>query len=213
MTVAERSVTFRAGSLTLEGRLSAPPGAAIAVVICHPHPQYGGDMDNEVVAGLTDHLQRGGIATLRFNFRGTGNSQGEYAHGVGEVDDVKAAAVLLRDESGRRRVALAGYSFGAMVALKAGYDDSGVDHLVAIAPPLPMFDVTFLRTCATPKLFLLGDRDQYCPYWTLENVAASLPGTNILHRLEGADHFLAGASDDIGRAVESFLRNVRGSEA
>lgn len=202
---AERAVTLRVDSLALEGRLLVPGGAAAAVVICHPHPQYGGAMDNEVVVGLAAELHAAHIATLRFNFRGTGGSEGRYANGVGEAEDTRAAVALLREESGVDRVALAGYSFGAMMALSAGHDHADVDRLIAIAPPLPMMDASFLRACAKPKLFLLGDRDQYCPYATLEQFAATLAGRNDLCRLAGADHFLAGTRAAIGAAVTGFL--------
>lgn len=202
----ERSVTLRVGSLALEARIAVPANAAAAVVICHPHPQYGGDMNNDVVTGLAAHLQGVGVATLRFNFRGTGGSEGDYAHGVGEADDARAAVAQLRDATHAECVTLAGYSFGAMVALNAGHDHASVDRLIAIAPPLPMFDVSFLRSCAKPKLFLLGDRDQYCPYATLERLGATLPGRNDLHRLTGSDHFLFGARQAIGDAVTAFLQ-------
>lgn len=202
----EQPVTFRTGSITLEGRLAIPANACAAVVMCHPHPQYGGDMDSPVVTGLAAHLGRAGAATLRFNFRGTGRSEGAYAHGIGEADDARAAVALLREKSRIDTVALAGYSFGAMVALKAGHDHEDVDRLIAIAPPLPMFDVTFLYACAKPKLFLLGDGDQYCSYATLEQLGARLAGPTALHRLPGADHFLAGTEASIGHAVEQFLR-------
>jgi alpha/beta superfamily hydrolase len=203
--IAERAITFSSGSIALEGRLAIPANAACAVVICHPHPQYGGDMDNDVVTGLAAHLQGAGMATLRFNFRGTGGSEGSYAHGVGEADDARAAVACLRHDSGRETVTISGYSFGAMVGLMAGHDHAHVDRLIAIAPPLPMFDVAFLRPCAKAKLFLLGDRDQYCPYSTLEKISGELDGRNQLHRLAGADHFLAGSGEEIGRAVVAFL--------
>jgi alpha/beta superfamily hydrolase len=202
----EESITFSGDGVTLEGRLALPVGATHAAVICHPHPQYGGDMDNSVVRTLAAHLQREGIATLRFNFRGTGGSSGAYANGVGEARDAHAAVAVLRERSSAAQAALAGYSFGAMVALQAGHADAGVDRLIAIAPPLPMFDVTFLQPCAKTKLFLLGDHDQYCPFASLERVVATLAGANAVHRLAGADHFLAGMEDEIGRVVAEFVR-------
>lgn len=203
----ERPVSFQAEALTLEGWIAAPEHAETAAVICHPHPQYGGDMDNPVVTGAAAHLQRAGIATLRFNFRGTGNSEGSYANGVGEADDARAAVALLQDVTHATRIVLAGYSFGAMVALKAGYDHVDVAQLIAIAPPLPMMDASFLRSCTKPMLFMLGDRDQYCPYSRLEQFAATLTGPAQLHRLSGEDHFLAGADDEIGRTIVQFVRS------
>jgi alpha/beta superfamily hydrolase len=164
-------------------------------------------MDNQVVTDLAAHAQHAGVATLRFNFRGTGGSTGSYANGVGEADDARAAVAVLREACQRAHVALAGYSFGALVALMAGQDHADVDRLIAIAPPLTMFDMTFLRSCLKPKLFLLGDRDQYCPYSALEQLNGTLAGTNVLRRLPGEDHVLAGAGDAIGRAVVEFLES------
>jgi alpha/beta superfamily hydrolase len=115
---------------------------------------------------------------------------------------------VLREACHLEQVALAGYSFGALVALNAGHDHAHVDRLIAIAPPLTMFDTTFLGSCVKPKLFLLGDHDQYCPYSALEQLDARLAGTNVLHRLTGEDHFLAGAGDRIGRAVVEFLQSA-----
>lgn len=204
----ERAVGFHAGSLTLEGWLATPAQAETAVVICHPHPQYGGDMDNDVVTTLAGHLQRAGIATLRFNFRGTGKSEGRYDNGIGETDDARAATALLRSEASGARIVLAGYSFGAMIALMAGHDAAEIDRLIAIAPPLAMMDASFLRSSTKSKLFLLGDRDQYCPFATLEQFVATIAGTNRVQRLAGADHFLQGADSTIGRSAVEFLQSA-----
>jgi len=201
----EQRVTFRAAELRLEGMLAIPEGATHAAAVCHPHPQYGGDMDTNVVRTVTDHLRRAGVATLRFNFRGVGASDGRYGAGVGEAEDARAAVALLQERSGVGHVSLAGYSFGAMVALTAGHDHPGVDRLIAVALPLPMFDLSFLAACEKPKLFVLGERDQYCPLPALERAVTMLAGTNRLERLAGADHFLAGREHDVGAQIAAFV--------
>src|SRR5262245_47291491 len=122
----EERVIIRTHDLRLEGMLAVSSGAIAAVVICHPHPQYGGDMDNSIVRLVADHLQQAGVATLRFNFRGVGDSEGRYGAGVGEADDARAAVALLRERARVSQVTLAGYSFGAMVALRAGHDAADV---------------------------------------------------------------------------------------
>src|SRR5438876_1190475 len=111
-------IAIPAGELELDAALDTPdngPPAAI-VVICHPHPQYGGDMENNVVVAIADGLVRDGIAALRFNFRGVGISEGTYDGGAGEQDDARAAIQYARSLVGISRVGLAGYSFGSGVA-------------------------------------------------------------------------------------------------
>src|SRR5438093_13365536 len=115
-------MTFASGVLTLEGALNLPERTpAPGIVVCHPHPMYGGDMHNNVVDAVCQTAAADGIVALRFNFRGAGGSEGSYDYGVGEQDDVGAALAYLRElpEVDGARVALAGYSFGAAIALQA----------------------------------------------------------------------------------------------
>src|SRR6202035_2810578 len=110
----ESQVTFRSGELALEGLLANPGGGAPAAVVCHPHPSYGGSMYNNVVDAILVAFHQLGYATLRFNFRGVGGSEGEYDGGPGEVDDAKAAMEFLLAQAGVKRegATIAGYSFG-----------------------------------------------------------------------------------------------------
>src|SRR5207249_1044048 len=108
--VDEQRVRFPSGAASLEGRLSIPAAAARAAVVCHPHPQYGGEMDNSIVIATAGALRRRGIATLRFNFRGVGRSEGRYGQGIGELEDAIAAVERLRDELPNVTIALGGYS-------------------------------------------------------------------------------------------------------
>ena len=167
-------VTFSSDDLTLEGELTLLSRAPRAAVICHPHPQYGGDMHNPVVRALESGLQQAGLSTLRFNFRGVGCSTGGYAGGSGEQDDARAAVAYLCEQCGAKGVTLAGYSFGAMVGLQAGDRLAAVDCLIAVAPPLAFFDLAGLADCSKPKLFIAGDRDQYCSVVDLARQLAGL---------------------------------------
>lgn len=109
----DRHVSFPSGDITLEGQLHLPDTIpASGIVVCHPHPQYGGDMQNNVVEALCETAAANGVGALRFNFRGTGRSEGRYDNGIGEQEDVRAALAYLRDvpEVDAARVALAGYS-------------------------------------------------------------------------------------------------------
>jgi alpha/beta superfamily hydrolase len=202
---SEERVTFRSGALDLEGRFHAPPGATRAAIVCHPHPQYGGNMNNSVVCAAASHLSARGIAALRFNFRGVGGSAGVYDGGSGEVDDARAAIDWLRRRIPDASIALGGYSFGAIVALRAGHDRADVERLFAIALPVTMFDGGSIAASRKPKLFLAGDHDAYCPLTALEALIPTLAGESSLHRLPGADHFLGGYEDDVGEAVASFV--------
>jgi alpha/beta superfamily hydrolase len=228
----EEPVEFDCEGLRLEGRLSLPrgtpslalprfagegtaasfagEGTARGVVVCHPHPQYGGSMDNNVVDALVDHLQAAGAAALRFNFRGVGRSQGAYGNLVGECADARAAVALLRRRTGLRTVTLAGYSFGAMVALRVGHEDPGVDRLVAVAPPLAFFELDFLSACRKPILLVAGTRDSYCPAEAFRRAAESLPEAARAETVAGADHFFGGFEDAVGEAAVRF---VYGTEA
>src|SRR5438093_5275897 len=131
-----RAVSIESKGPKLEALLHFPEQMlAPGVVVCHPHPMYGGDMHNNVVDAVCETAVTEGIAALRFNFRGIGASEGRYDNGVGEQDDVRAALAYLRElpEVDSARVALAGYSFGAAVALQAA------DHQLSafIAASLP----------------------------------------------------------------------------
>lgn len=203
--IGEEAITFSSGGVRLEGRISVPPSASRAAVICHPHPEYGGDMDNAVVRAVTLRLQRAGMATLRFNFPGVGASEGSYSGFFGETEDARAAVDLLRTKGGIGEVALVGYSFGGMITLLAGHDHPAVRELVVIGMPTTMFEIESLSACSKPKLFVLGDRDRFCPMKSLESLVDSLPPPKRLVALAGADHFFVGFEDRVAEAVASFL--------
>jgi uncharacterized protein len=185
--------------------LAVPLNATRGVVLCHPHPLYGGTMDVPLIVATATALQDAGVATLRFNFRGTGRSEGDHDEGRGERDDARAAVAFLAERSGASDLALAGYSFGAMVALAAGAEDARVGRLVAIAPPIASFDLSFLVACRRPKLFIAGDRDAYCPIVGLERTLAAIAEPCELVRLPGIDHFFMGAESEVARHVVRFV--------
>lgn len=203
--MSEERAGFVANGLRLEGRLSVPEGATRAAVLCHPHPQYGGSMDNNVIDGLVRRLAAAAIATLRFNFRGVGASEGAYGNLAGECEDARAAVAWMRERTGLGALALVGYSFGAIVALRAGHDDPRVDRLVAVAPPLSMFAIDFLASCAKPKLLLVGDRDQFCSSRDFERAVESMERPVASHQLAGTGHFFGGVEDEVGSVVAEFI--------
>jgi alpha/beta superfamily hydrolase len=136
-----RELTAEGPAGRLQARLSLPAERARpegAALICHPHPNYGGTMDNKVVYMLSRACDRAGLAALRFNFRGVGQSEGEFGVGRCETDDCLAMAALLKATLPEARIVLAGFSFGAFVSLRAAHQIKPV-QLVSVAPPLDYF--------------------------------------------------------------------------
>jgi alpha/beta superfamily hydrolase len=199
-------VTFPSGDLTLEGVLHRPSTQLYpAAVVCHPHPLYGGEMSNSVVIAVCAALVGSGIAALRFNFRGVGDSEGRFADGIGERDDVLAALAYLRGLEGVEpaKACLVGYSFGAAMALEAA--DEQVAALVAISPPsigssVPSLDVR------CPTLMVAGDRDDVAPKGWMTTLAGVIGPLCRVEVVPGADHFWWGRAEELAQTVASFLR-------
>jgi alpha/beta superfamily hydrolase len=205
--LATRSIIFPSGDLSLEGALHLPDAMpAPGVVVCHPHPLYGGDMDNNVVLAACEALAGRGVAALRFNFRGAGGSEGAFDDGRGERDDVRAALAHLATlpEIDARRTGLIGYSFGALMAAEAA--SGALRALALISPPVVSADLRVAWGC--PALLLAGDMDSLAPADRL-HVIAGAPGVET-QIFEGADHSWWGFEDELGEAlVEFFNRHFR----
>lgn len=210
--MTERAVTFASGDLLLEGRLAMPEGAAPfpAVILCHPHPLYGGSMDNDVICSLSEALTGASLVSFRFNFRGVGRSQGHFSHGTGECQDVQAALSFVNtlEEIDATRLGLAGYSAGAGFALPVGCDDERVRALAAISPPLAMFDFGFLSACLKPKLLVLGSRDNLIPAGRFLEFCRNLPEPREYETVAGADHFWRGHECGLAARVAAFFAAV-----
>jgi alpha/beta superfamily hydrolase len=205
----ETRVRFPSGSLILEGVLGIPEGTGPfpVAIVCHPHPLYGGSMDNNVVYRLSDALMQASLASFRFNFRGVGGSQGEFSHGIGEQKDVEAAIsfVSTLKEVDPQRIGLAGYSAGAGFALPVGVQDARIRALAAISPPLSMFDFDFLRDCSKPKLLISGSRDDFTRPEQFLEFCQSLSGPTECETIKGADHFWRGYESHLAAKVTAFL--------
>lgn len=200
---------FPSGELTLEGEWLLPDGEPPfpAVVVCHPYPPQGGTMGNHVVLSICDALADRAIAAFRFNFRGVGESQGQFDGGPGEMNDVRAALdyVYASNETDKQRLGLAGYSFGGIMALGAAADDSRVARLAVVSSPLSPDDRRHLRETATPFLYLVGDRDQMVPPESYRQMKDETSDPEWFQLLAGADHFLAGYETEVGRRVAGFF--------
>jgi alpha/beta superfamily hydrolase len=212
--IAESATTVTAADgVTLEARVAIPASPRAGLVCCHPHPLYGGDMDNPVVVRATEVCAALGFATLRFNFRGVGGSTGAHGEGRAETQDVQAALAHLQGSLGPGRpLALAGYSFGAVVASRvttAGISTAaGPDALALIAPPMARTGeepFVGLAGFPAPLLIAAGTQDEYCPRPMLEALAQRLPGAT-LSIIEGANHFFFGKLYPLGEAVEAWAR-------
>ncbi len=218
-----RSVQLAGPAGRLEALLNlGTPDARFAALVCHPHPRYGGDLHNKVVyhamKALNDPVWGLGWPVLRFNFRGTGLSQGEH-HGRAESGDVRAALDWLEDEF-NLPVVVAGFSFGAAMALWAccGQDRTdkpertGKDVRALIALGLPTaadgraYHYRFLHNATVPKLFLSGDRDQFAPAAQLAQVAGSAAEPKRLVLIPGADHFFTGQLEPMQQALAGWLK-------
>ena len=171
------------------------PNAPFSALVCHPHPSGGGTMHNKVVYHAMKALSSFGLPVLRFNFRGTGLSEGEHDHGHGERDDVRTALDWL-EQKFARPILFAGFSFGSAVGLSACCGDPRVRGLIGLGLPVHAagrdYTYKFLPACTGPKLFISGDHDPYGPRETLANVWESAADPKRLAWIGGADHFFQG---------------------
>jgi uncharacterized protein len=205
-----RDVFIRCGNLVLEGVYEVPdhgedrkPGA----LVCHPHPLYGGNLHNNVVRATKNGLLERDFACLRFNFRGTGASDGAYGEGVDELEDVRAALDFLSaaPEVDSGRILVAGYSFGCWVGLRAAAEDLRPSRLVGISPPVDPYDFGFLATEMRPKLLMAGDRDFVCSEDGFIRLGQSVPEPKRIVVLKGADHFHIGREGELVHEIGRFL--------
>jgi uncharacterized protein len=200
----EERVFFREGHVRLEG-LYAYSGGIRGAVISHPHSLMGGDMWNPVVETVTQALFSAGFSTLRFNFRGVGESGGIFDEGRGEQEDLLTALTFLEDR-GLKEILPAGYSFGAWV--NAGViGRRALAPALFVAPPIDLFPFDLKTLKNRVGLIICGDRDPYCPVDGVRIMA-----TTISCRLElipGADHFFMTRETELADCIATFARNGR----
>lgn len=174
-------------------------------VICHPHPQHGGTMHNKVVHTLARAFVRSRFEALRFNFRGTEESEGSYDNGVGELDDALAALHWLSDRHPDLPIWLAGFSFGAAMAVKAAAAEP-VDGLIAVAPAISRFAQALETQPKCPWLIVQGDEDELVDVdETVAWVDSLEPGPELLI-INGGEHFFHGRLTELREAVMTFIQ-------
>jgi len=195
---------IQSGELTLEGLYHrgdrSPP-----LVICAPHPLYGGSMDAPVVAEIAWAVTRAGHPTLRFNYRGVGASPGAYSGGPGEQADVEAAIAHLEATAAHQRVALCGYSFGAGVALAVAARRGDVSHVILVAPPSGMIDLSLVARTEAAVFAVAGQLDTLVDGDAVRAALEPLGDRARFERILGADHVFTRGLGDLGKAVVRLL--------
>lgn len=193
----------------MEGEWHLPQGKGPfpVVVVCHPHPLYGGDMSNNVVVAICQALSQQAIAAFRFNFRGVGNSEGSFGRGIGEQEDVKAALtfVSLSPEINATKIGLAGYSFGASVALPVAIQHERVNLLALVSPALSATGWEQLKGYRKSKLIMIGDADFVIPLEQFRQYIDDIPDPKQYHVIQDADHFWRGYEEEVGQKVTQFF--------
>jgi len=195
-----------AGRLQAILEVPAEQPVAGAAVVLHPHPQHGGTMHNKVAHTLARAFVRLGFAALRFNFRGTEESEGEYDDGVGELDDALAAIAWMRASYPDPPLWLGGFSFGAAIGIRAAIA-SEPDGLISVAPAVYRFASGLERQPECPWLIVQGDEDELVDIDEATKWVDSLePGPEFLV-IPGAEHFFHGRLIDLREALSSFIQD------
>jgi alpha/beta superfamily hydrolase len=195
----------------LEGRYqhSKDPSAPIALIL-HPHPQYGGTMNNKVVYTLFHTFARLGFSTLRFNFRGVGRSQGTFNRGEGELSDAASALDWLQTYNPNARGCwIAGFSFGAWISMQLLMRRPEISGFISVAPPANLFDFTFLAPCPASGLIVHGNNDDVVPQEAVQKLVDKLKHQKDVHIqfkvADGANHFFADQMEQLAEIVSDYL--------
>ena len=180
----------------------------LAALVCHPHPVHGGTMHNKVVFRAAKAALLAGLPVLRFNFRGVGQSEGKFAEGVGEREDVLAAIDSLKERFRGTPICVMGFSFGAWAGLEAGGPRPDVHALAGLGLPTGSLDFGFLRGVRKLKILIQGTDDVFAPRAQVESLYAAMPEPKQIHWVQGADHFFTGRLDEVQSTLQEFLREV-----
>ncbi|MCH8237838.1 MAG: alpha/beta hydrolase [Proteobacteria bacterium] len=204
-------VIFNGPEGRLEGRYyhSKRPNAPVALLL-HPHPQYGGTMNNKIVYSLYKNFVRRGFSSLRFNFRGVGRSQGRFDNGQGELSDAASALDWMQSQNPNTTSCwIGGFSFGAWVAMQLMMRRPEIRGFISIAPPASQHDFSFLAPCPASGMILHGDKDEVIPQASVDKLAQKLQkqkNIKIDYRtVEGSDHFFLNHIDALNAHVDDYL--------
>lgn len=211
----QSAVSFKAKDLNFEGIVATPDdvGAPIpGVVICHPHPLFGGNMDNNVVIAVSFSLIEQGFATIRFNFRGVGNSEGEHTKGEQEHQEVLGAFELLKawPNVDGRKLGLVGYSFGTSVILGSSAVQKKAKSIALVSPNIRALTDTPLKKSKTPAFIITGSRDKLVEAEDLQSNLDAFARQPQFEVINGADHFWGGMEHQmVGPVAEFFAEQLK----
>ena len=208
----QTAIGFKSKGLSLEGVLATPqelPGPHPALLVCHPHPMLGGNMENPVVTAICRAAANEGLASFRFNFRGVGESEGKFDDGEGEQQDVRSALDMLKRWPGidGKRLGVAGYSFGASVALNSISRLKPARCFAFIAPSISSASGEKAGRDRRPRLFIVGQRDGLVPSVELQRSLDDMRSPANLFEVPGADHGLVGHETSVARRVIDFMKD------
>lgn len=178
-----------------------------SAIVCHPLPTHGGTLHNKVVFRAARGLENANAATLRFNFRGAGTSQGEFDRGDGEQRDFDAALAWILRKNPQLPIIAGGFSFGSWVSTRASWDDPRVKALFLLGTPINKYDFSYLEFAEKPIIFVHGTRDEFGDLDRLERLVSRCRNAESVV-VDGADHFFAGQLDVVEQAMEEFARRV-----
>ncbi len=208
-------VIFTGPAGRLEGRFQpAKQRNGPIAIILHPHPQFGGTMNNQVVYQLFYMFSKRGFAVLRFNFRGVGRSQGEFDHGAGELSDAAAALAWVQSmHPDARSCWVAGFSFGAWIGMQLLMRRPEISGFISIAPPANIYDFAFLAPCPASGLIVHGKQDELVPEPSVAALAQKLAhqrDIQVTYKVvPGANHFFHNKADELTRVVENYLDQMK----
>ncbi len=211
----QSAVSFKAKGLNFEGIVATPDdvsGPIPGVVICHPHPLFGGNMDNNVVIAVSFSLVEQGFATIRFNFRGVGNSDGEHTKGEQEYQEVLGAFELLKawPNVDGRKLGLVGYSFGTSVILGNSAVQKKAKSIALVSPNIRALSDTPLKKSKTPTFIITGSRDKLVEAEDLQTNLDEFARNPKFEVINGADHFWGGMERQlVGPVAEFFAEQLK----
>ena len=207
-------VIFNGPDGRLEGRYhqSKRANAPLALLL-HPHPQHGGTMNNKVVFNLYQNFARRGFSSLRFNFRGVGRSQGHFDNGQGELSDAASALDWMQSRNPNTNTCwIAGFSFGAWVAMQLMMRRPEISGFISIAPPASQHDFSFLAPCPASGMIIHGGKDDVVPQSSVDKLAQKLQkqkNIKIDYRIiEGSDHFFLNHLKPLNEQIDDYLDKV-----
>ena len=204
-------VIFNGPEGRIEGRYHAAevPNAPIAVVL-HPHPLYGGTMNNKIVYNIYHSFVDAGFSVLRFNFRGVGRSQGKYDDGIGELSDAATALDWMQQQNPEASTCwIGGFSFGSWIAMQLLMRRPEIEGFITVAPPANLYDFSFLAPCPSSGLIVQGNRDEIVPEESvtkLLNKISTQKGKDIAFEVvDGADHYFRNQLDPLRAVLDDYL--------